>query len=244
MENYQKPSIDERSLGQNLAGRHIDIFWDGDNVYYPATIIGYSSEKKLYTVRYDEGDEEFEEDLANIEWRLWNGTEEEYHALKAAQVTEQKEKEKAAKNQRVAKMTYQAMVMEAVVNLDERGGSSLKAIRKYIQSNFILQKQQPASFNSLTLKAVTKVVSTGELERIKRNTFRLSVAEKERRRKRFSGLFEAGGDASSGYRAYDILGTHTENNKALRKELHEARERRDAFLERQLDLLLPFLPDK
>ena len=83
------------------------------------------------------------------------------------------------------------MVLEAVVNIDERGGSSLKAIRKYIQNNFALQKQQTASFNSLTLKALTKAVANNEIERVKRNTFRLTSSEKDRRKRLLNGPISA-----------------------------------------------------
>lgn len=79
------------------------------------------------------------------------------------------------KDRGLTKMTYVAMVITAVINLAERGGSSLKSIRKYISSNFTLKKQQTASFNALTLKAINKAVAESELERNK-NSFRLSNA--------------------------------------------------------------------
>ena len=82
-----------------------------------------------------------------------------------------------------SKATYLTMVVEAVANLDERLGSSLQAIRKYILANFLVRKQQAASFNSLTLKAASKAVELKELEKIK-NSYKLTFLEKERRKKK------------------------------------------------------------
>ncbi len=72
------------------------------------------------------------------------------------------------------------MVVEAVITLNEREGSSLKAIRKYILTQYDIKKQD-ASFHNLTLKAVNKAVASNELERYK-HSFKLSTAEKERRK--------------------------------------------------------------
>lgn len=76
------------------------------------------------------------------------------------------------------------MVTEAVINLADRHGSSLPAIRKYVMANFELKAQQIASFNALTLKAVNKAVAMDELERVKGHSFRLSQSEKDRRKER------------------------------------------------------------
>lgn len=88
------------------------------------------------------------------------------------------------------------MVVEAVANLADRHGTSLNAIRKYVQANYELKKQQAASFNALTLKAVNKAVAMNELERVKQNTFRLSNAERERRKERERRL-QGGGAGDS-----------------------------------------------
>jgi histone H1/5 len=79
--------------------------------------------------------------------------------------------------------TYSAMVIEAVIGLNEKDGSSLKAIRKFIQQNYEIRPNQMASFHNLTLKAVNKAVLTNELERLK-HSFRLSAAEKEKRKEK------------------------------------------------------------
>ncbi len=75
------------------------------------------------------------------------------------------------------------MVIEAVINLADRHGSSIQAIRKYVTNNFPLKQQQTASFNSLTLKALNKAVAVDVLEYEKR-LYRLSNSEKERRREK------------------------------------------------------------
>lgn len=84
------------------------------------------------------------------------------------------------------------MVMEAVINLNEKEGSSLNAIRKYINTHYNIQKQQVASFNNLTLKAVNKAVASNELEKIK-HSFRLTAAERDRR-KEFDKRMNAAND--------------------------------------------------
>ena len=75
------------------------------------------------------------------------------------------------------------MAVEAVLALNERQGSSLIAIRRYIQLTFPLKPQQIASFNSLTLKGVNKAVAVGELEQIK-HSYKVSWQEKERRKQK------------------------------------------------------------
>ena len=71
--------------------------------------------------------------------------------------------------------------MQAVTKLnDQRNGSSIMAIRKYILQNFNMHNQT-ASFQNLTLKAVNKAVAMNELERVK-NSFRLSNRERERQK--------------------------------------------------------------
>lgn len=72
------------------------------------------------------------------------------------------------------------MVMDAIIALNEKEGSSLNAIRKYITTNYDIIHSQRASFNNLTLKTVNKAVASGELEKIK-HSFRLTALEKERR---------------------------------------------------------------
>jgi hypothetical protein len=80
--------------------------------------------------------------------------------------------------------------MEAVIELNDKEGSSLNAIRKYINDHYDIRNQQKASFHNLTLKAVNKAVANNELERIK-HSFKLSNAEKERRKEKLKGYLNA-----------------------------------------------------
>lgn len=76
--------------------------------------------------------------------------------------------------------TYSVMVVDAVIALNDKEGSSLNAIRKHILTSYDI-KTQHASFNNLTLKAVNQAVAADTLEKVK-HSFRLSAREKERRR--------------------------------------------------------------
>lgn len=82
-----------------------------------------------------------------------------------------------------SKMSYTAMVIEAVTVLADRHGSSIQAIRKYVLNHFPLKQQQTASFNSLTLKALNKAVALEVLE-YDRRLYRISAKERERRREK------------------------------------------------------------
>jgi hypothetical protein len=94
-----------------------------------------------------------------------------------------------------SRMTYTAMVVEAVENLADRHGSSIQAVRKYIVSNYPLKQQQTASFNSLTLKAINKAVALEVLEYEKR-LYRISAKEKERRKDRERAIKQAAAAAA------------------------------------------------
>ena len=74
------------------------------------------------------------------------------------------------------------MVVEAVASLDDKVGSSLQAIRKYMQNNFLVKKSV-ASFNNLSMKAILKAVDDNQLEAVHKNCYKLTVVEKDRRRR-------------------------------------------------------------
>lgn len=63
---------DFQKLGAEFVGVKISIFWDGDNVYYPCTVVRYDSEKDEFFVKYDsdKGDVEHCEDLRNGKWKV------------------------------------------------------------------------------------------------------------------------------------------------------------------------------
>jgi hypothetical protein len=39
-------------------GRRLDVFWEGDGVYYRGTVTGYSITSGKHTIMYDDGDVE------------------------------------------------------------------------------------------------------------------------------------------------------------------------------------------
>lgn len=50
-------------------GSHIEIFWDGDNVFYPGKVIRFEEATGTHIVVYDNDDEEYSENLAASRWR-------------------------------------------------------------------------------------------------------------------------------------------------------------------------------
>lgn len=78
------------------------------------------------------------------------------------------------KKDKKSKMSFEDMVVDAIVSLAERGGSSLTSIRRYVlDAHPETQAKQAASYNSLSLKALTSAVAKGKLERDK-HTYKLS----------------------------------------------------------------------
>ena len=75
--NYRLPTSEEKQLGQGLVGSKIEIFWDGDNVYYPCVITGYEKDQGKYSVVYEGDDtgDKYVEDLKVSTWRIWGGSE-------------------------------------------------------------------------------------------------------------------------------------------------------------------------
>lgn len=79
-DQYRIPTNEEKSQKQDLIGKKITIFWDGDDVYYPGVVKGYDEKDDKYSVLYD-GDisgEVYTEDLVQSAWKIWAGTDEEY----------------------------------------------------------------------------------------------------------------------------------------------------------------------
>ena len=73
--------------------------------------------------------------------------------------------------------------MQAFSTLNEKDGSTLQAVRKHILASFEVGRQQTASFNNLTLKAIQKAVAVGDLEHSAKSRFnyKLSMAYKKKR---------------------------------------------------------------
>jgi hypothetical protein len=169
---FRAPTADEKKMTTELIGRRVRIYWDGDDAYYPAAIVSYNPDINKHKVLYenDATGIEYDEDLVVSGWQIFEG-----------EIQDKPAKSTTGSN----KLSYTNMVTEAVYRLDDRIGSSLVAIRKYVFSTFDVKKQQMASFNSLTLKAVNKAVATGELEKVKNShSFRLSPAARQSRREK------------------------------------------------------------
>jgi hypothetical protein len=51
-------------------GRRVDVYWEGDGVYYRGTVTGYSTTSGKHTIMYDDGDVERVKlsDVSGFEW--------------------------------------------------------------------------------------------------------------------------------------------------------------------------------
>jgi hypothetical protein len=73
------------------------------------------------------------------------------------------------------------MVIEAVQQLNDRNGSTIASIRKYIQNNFEYARAQVSSFNKLTMNALANAVEREVLDKNK-HSYKISNKEKEKRK--------------------------------------------------------------
>eukprot|EP00752_Nemacystus_decipiens_P010606 g9444.t1 len=172
---------DER--GSALVGSRVRIWWDGDRVWYEGSVVGYDSASSKHELVYDGVDTDvYMEDLesGSQEWEIGRQNEGGRSTGKAAAA----DSESGGGAGRKSK--YLDMVLEAVSFLNERNGVSLSSIRKWILDKHPETKdKQKASFNSLTIKALMKLVSEGVLEKVK-HSFRISpkcAAEREKKAK-------------------------------------------------------------
>lgn len=86
---FRAPRVEEVSDPGALVGRRVEIFWDGDNRHYSGRVVGFDESSRLHGVKYDDGDEDpYEEDLSGTSgWRIFDGDEEAFQALRESQVT-------------------------------------------------------------------------------------------------------------------------------------------------------------
>lgn len=77
--HFESPSATERSYGAELVGSLIVVFWDGDNVYYPAKVVSYENEQDKFNVLYENDDSGglYSEDLRQSVWKIWRGSHEQ-----------------------------------------------------------------------------------------------------------------------------------------------------------------------
>jgi hypothetical protein len=88
MDLFIDPSPAEKVATDGLIGRRVNIWWDGDNVFYPGKIVGYQSTDGAHQVKYDNDDEGpvCAEQLSKQPWKLWSGTEADFDAYNQAQL--------------------------------------------------------------------------------------------------------------------------------------------------------------
>lgn len=204
---FQEPTDAQKAALTSIVDHIIEIFWDGDDVYYPCTVLSVNGDNNVSVRYFGDSEDPADENLLESKWRIWNGRKDvfvkKYETEKKVMLRKlvaymcsrvsyfsfwflfrivlQKEEAKA-KNAARAKMSYSDMVVEAVYNLNEKGGSSLQAVRKYLRESFNVNKTQVASFNNLSLKAITKAVADQQLE-MNGRLYKVSVLEKERRKR-------------------------------------------------------------
>ena len=80
---FVEPSHQERSSApRSLVGRRISIWWDGDNVFYPAKVVDYQESDGAHVVKYDndDGGALTAEILSTQQWQIWDGSDEEFDA--------------------------------------------------------------------------------------------------------------------------------------------------------------------
>jgi hypothetical protein len=137
------------------------------------------------------------------------------------------------------------MLLEAVTALADKCGSSLVGLRRHVlEHNPDTQLKQPASFNTLTLKALNSLVAEDKLERDK-HTYKLSASYMKAQARKASGsasmaLYAANRNGGGG--DGEFSGTAAEHNKQLRQLIVDRKHVRDGHLLMHMDLLAPFLP--
>ena len=88
MDRFIDPTPEEQEATHGLIGRRINIWWDGDQVFYPGKIVGYQDADNMHQLKYDNDDEGpvCTEQLSKQPWKIWNGNDEEFDAYNQAQL--------------------------------------------------------------------------------------------------------------------------------------------------------------
>lgn len=86
---FDFPPENHDFLGKELIDKHIEIYWDGDDVYYPAYVKDYNEETGKHIVAYDSDGKSalYDEDLKESKWKIWVGTNEQYETYKVLNVS-------------------------------------------------------------------------------------------------------------------------------------------------------------
>jgi len=79
---FVEPSPEEKSATRALIGRRVNIWWDGDQVFYPAKVVDFQDTDGAHLVKYDNDDEGAvcPEILNTQPWQIWDGSDEEFEA--------------------------------------------------------------------------------------------------------------------------------------------------------------------
>lgn len=111
---FENVTIDELNDHVGMVGKHIQVYWDGDKVFYPAVVRGYVKESGVYLVVYDGDGDSAAQTAENLKSqplnyvKVWRGDDEQYDIYRAS--TEPKSaypKRKAAQN-----VTYNQQALE------------------------------------------------------------------------------------------------------------------------------------
>ena len=81
MDCYRDPNEVESTFTTQLVNRRISIYWDGDDVYYSATVVGYTVRTNTHLIEYDNDDGTIREEVLNTQsWKIWTGTTAQFQA--------------------------------------------------------------------------------------------------------------------------------------------------------------------
>ena len=86
--SFREVTETEKFGKEELLGRLIKIYWDGDDVFYSAKIKSYNPANDTFMVKYENDDEgpEYEENLRDTIWRISDGTSDDYKLESSSKV--------------------------------------------------------------------------------------------------------------------------------------------------------------
>lgn len=238
---------------KSLLGRTLLVYYSDSNNYYPGKVTRF--DKKAVTLQYygNDYEDKVEEDIREGGVWIFEGNETSF--MNAFPQYKGQNKVKGA-----SKMTYNDMILEALYALNDKNGSTIQTIRKFMEMNFSAVTQK-ASFISLSKKAIDSLVASSKVERVDKYHFFLSKHERDRFRDNELGFDKpsknlslggsggGGSDKKSAMRRekideYDSPAV-LENNRTLRQQKFILEAKRDEFLKdkERMDKLMPFLPE-
>jgi len=157
---------------KSLLSRILLVHYTDSNTFYPGKVTRF--EKKTVILQYygDDYENKVEEDISEGGVWIFDGDE-------AAFMTTFPQFKGQNKTKGGGKMTYNDMILETLYALNDKGGSTIQSIRKYMDTNFSSVAQK-ASFISLSKKALDSCVASGKVERTDKFHYGLSKHERDR----------------------------------------------------------------